>query len=69
MNGIEHVETLVITDYKKTILETFNNLTEFEIKACIDSANHNPKYTPLADIYITAVERCREILEIILKDK
>ncbi len=51
----------------KTLLEIFNNLTEIEIKASVDSAKDNPEYNSFANIYILAVERCREILEIILE--
>lgn len=57
-----------IIDYKKTILEIFVKLTEFEITASIETKKDNPKYTGYSDIYIAAIERCRKILEIILKD-
>ncbi len=56
-----------ITEYKKTILEMFNSLTEMEIKASIDTAKDKPKYINLAIIHNQAVERCRQILEVILQ--
>lgn len=53
--------------YNQTILEMFNNLTEFELKASIDSSKDNTEYKAYATIYNLAVERCREILQIILE--
>jgi hypothetical protein len=66
MSGEERVNTIIIGDYKKTVLEMFNSLTEMEIKASIDSAKDKPEYKAYADLYNLAVTRCREILEIIL---
>jgi len=58
-----------MTEYKKVILEAFNTLTEFEIDASIKSAKDKPQYSDYANIYVMAVNRCRQILEAILKDK
>ena len=52
---------------KKTILEMFNSLTEFEIKASLDATNGNPEYSAYANIYIQAVDRCRQILKVVLE--
>lgn len=60
-----------ITEYKKTILEMFNTLTEIEIKASLDTYENNPSsfYRGFSDIYILAVNRCKKILETILEEK
>lgn len=58
-----------ISDYKKNILSIFNDLTEIEIRASLDAGQHNPEHGVMAEIYINAVKRCRQILEIILQEK
>lgn len=59
-----------ITEYKKTILDMFQNLTEIEIKSSADTINEDPeKYASAGGGYILAVQRCRQILKIILQDK
>jgi hypothetical protein len=67
MSGGEQVKPVHIVEYKKTILDMFNDLTEFEIKATVDAAKEQPEYSGFADIYISAVTRCRQILDIILE--
>jgi hypothetical protein len=56
-----------MNDYKKNILNMFNNLTEIEMKASFMAAKENPEYEPIADCYNLAVLKCRNILEIILE--
>ena len=46
----------------------FNSLTEFEIKASLDATIGNPEYSSYANIYILAVDRCRQILKVILEE-
>jgi hypothetical protein len=67
MSGEDKVNPVDIVNYKKTILEMFNTLTEFEKKASIDAGKDNPEYGAYANIYILAVDRCREILGFILE--
>jgi hypothetical protein len=56
--------------YKETILNMFHSLTEIEIDATLDVMKADPeKNNIMGQPYIMAVNRCREILEIILKDK
>ena len=62
--------TFNITEYKKSILGMFHELTEIEIKATTDVVNSDPeKNGAMGGTYIMAVNHCRTILEVILKDK
>lgn len=55
---------------KQTILDMFHLLTETEIKATTDTVNADPeKNAAMGATYIMAVNQCRNILEVILKDK
>jgi hypothetical protein len=56
-----------MTEYKETVLEMFHVLTECEIKASLDTAKDKPDFIAMADIYIMAVKRCRQLLEVILQ--
>lgn len=59
-----------ITEYKKTILEIFNHLTEIEIQTGVDTANSDPeKHAKPGIAYVIAMVRCRDILKSILEEK
>jgi hypothetical protein len=59
-----------ISEYKKSILGIFHELTEIEIKSTTDTINSDSeKYATPGASYLMAVIRCRQILELILKDK
>lgn len=53
---------------KKVILEMFHSLTEIEKVTALDTAGEKEYYIALAGIYIMAIERCRHLLEVILKE-
>lgn len=57
-----------IIEYKETVLEMFNYLTEFEIEASLKTAKDRPEFSRYAEIHISAVKQCREILKIILEE-
>lgn len=61
--------TFNITEYKKSILGMFHELTEIEMQASIDTAKSKPEQADYATIYNLAVKQCRNILDAILKDK
>lgn len=70
MNGKDHMQTLIITDFKKSVLDIFTSLTEIEIKATTDAVNNDPqKNGSMGATYIMAVNQCRHILKIILEEK
>jgi hypothetical protein len=51
----------------KGVIQMFHALTDIEIKASLDAGKGIEHYTGMADIYILAVNRCRQLLEIILE--
>jgi hypothetical protein len=54
---------------REEIKRLFHYLTEIEIKATTDTVNRDPeKNGAMGATYIMAVNQCRHILEIILKD-
>lgn len=58
-----------ITEYKETILDMFQTLTETEIDVVKDVMKSDPeKNSDLGTVYLMAISRCRQILGIILKD-
>lgn len=58
------------TKYKKSILDMFHELTEIEIKSSADTINENPdKFACAGGGYILAIQRCRQLLRIILEIK
>lgn len=70
MNGKELVNTVIIGDYKNSILDMFHDLTEIEVKATLDVMKADPERNNImGQPYIMAINRCRQILETILKDK
>jgi hypothetical protein len=59
-----------IIEYKKTILEMFNSLTDFDMKAAVAVLKEDPeKNSDMSMSYMLAIKRCREILKIILEGK
>ena len=62
--------TTNIKEYKETILEMFHSLTEVEIQVTKNVMRRDPKgSSDLGTVYLMAINRCRQILETILKDK
>ena len=58
-----------MNECKETILEIFHKLTEIEIEVTKDVMRADPeKNSDLGTVYLMAVNRCRQILETILKD-
>jgi len=59
--------TFNIIEYKKSILNMFHELTEMEIKASLDACKDKPEYAHYSDLHNSAIQRCRELLKIILE--
>lgn len=50
------------------LLDDFNEITEIDIKATLDTINSDSeKYAEAGAAYIMAIHRCRKVLEIILR--
>ena len=59
-----------ISEYKQSILDIFHELTEIEIKAHVDTIKSDPEnYIEIGTTSIMIINRCRKILQTILKDK
>lgn len=68
MNGIGAVMSVDIVEYKKSILDAFEYLTEIEIKAHLDVIKSDPeRFGDIGTTGINALKRCREMLKIIME--
>lgn len=58
-----------ITEYKESIFDMFQSLTQIEIDTVKDVMKADPeKNSDLGTVYLMAINRCRQIMETILKD-
>jgi len=61
--------TTNIKEYKESILDMFQSLTETEIEVTKDVMKADPeKNSDLGTVYLMAINRCRQILDVIIKD-
>jgi hypothetical protein len=59
-----------ISEYKESILDMFQSLTETEIEITKNVMKSDPKNNgDYGTVYLMAINRCRQLLETILKDK